>query len=66
MSKVRIYALAKELGLETAQLLEMLDGLGVQYKSSSSTLDEETVEAIKALVGEGSGEASAPAETEPA
>ena len=52
MSKIRIYALAKDLGIESARMLEILDGLGVQYKSSSSTLDEETVEAIKALVAD--------------
>ncbi|PYE56672.1 translation initiation factor IF-2 [Deinococcus yavapaiensis] len=57
MSKVRIYALAKELGVETAKMLEILDSLGVQYKSSSSTLDEETVEAIKTILADSSSKA---------
>jgi translation initiation factor IF-2 len=48
--KIRIYQLAKELGLETKAMLELLDSMGVDYKSHSSTLDEETADAIKALV----------------
>lgn len=52
MSKVRIYALAKDLGIESARMLEILGDLGVEFKSSSSTLDEDTVEAVKAIVAE--------------
>jgi translation initiation factor IF-2 len=47
--KIRIYQLAKELGLETRDLLEMLDSMGVEYKSHSSSLDEETADAIRSL-----------------
>ena len=64
MSKVRIYTLAKDLGVENQKLLEILDSLGVAYKSVSSTLDEETVESIKGiLASEGD---STPAQTEAA
>ncbi len=64
MSKVRIYTLAKDLGVENQKLLEILDSLGVAYKSVSSTLDEETVESIKGiLASEGD---STPAQTEEA
>jgi len=61
MSKVRIYSLAKDLGVENQKLLEILDSLGVVYKSVSSTLDEETVEAIKGILAEEgtAGEAAA-------
>ncbi|QFP76394.1 translation initiation factor IF-2 [Deinococcus sp. AJ005] len=52
MSKVRIYTLAKELNLENARMLEILDGLGVSYKSVSSTIEEDTVELIKQIVAE--------------
>ena len=31
MAKVRIYQLAKELGMETQELLELLDQMGVAY-----------------------------------
>ncbi|MBB6097732.1 translation initiation factor IF-2 [Deinobacterium chartae] len=52
MSKIRIYALAKELGLDNNEMLELLDSMGVSYKSASSTLEEDMVETIKALVSE--------------
>jgi translation initiation factor IF-2 len=52
MSKVRIYALAKDLQVDTHKMLEILDSMGVEYKSISSTLDEETVQLIKELVAE--------------
>lgn len=64
MSKVRIYALAKELGVENQKMLEMLDGLGVAYKSVSSTIEEETVELIKQIVA-APEEAATPPEVEP-
>ncbi len=64
MSKVRIYTLAKDLGVDNQRMLEVLDGLGVSYKSVSSTLDDDTVETIKEiLAGEGTGAASASSET---
>ncbi len=50
MSKVRIYTLAKELGMDNAHLLEMLDTLGVEYKSHSSTLEDDLVATIKEMV----------------
>lgn len=57
MSKVRIYTLAKEVGVDNHRMLEILDGLGVAYKSVSSTIEEETVELIKQIVAEqGAGE----------
>ena len=59
MSKVRIYTLAKDLGVENQKLLEILDSLGVVYKSVSSTLDEETVESIKEIL-QGEGQAASP------
>lgn len=60
MSKVRIYSLAKELGLETQKMLELLDTLGVEYKSHSSTLDDDLVETIKGMVAEQKAESAAP------
>ena len=35
--KVRIYQLAKELEVESKDLLAILDDMGVEYKSHSST-----------------------------
>ncbi|MGX9687300.1 translation initiation factor IF-2 [Deinococcus wulumuqiensis] len=55
MSKVRIYTLAKDLGVENHKMLEILDGLGVSYKSVSSTIDEENVEIIKQILADEAG-----------
>ncbi len=59
MSKVRIYTLAKDLNVDNHRMLAMLDDLGVQYKSVSSTLEEDIVETIKGLVAEEQGQAGA-------
>lgn len=53
MSKIRIYTLAKELGIDNQKMLEVLDVLEVPYKSVSSTIDEETVGLIKDVLAEG-------------
>ncbi|WP_456444746.1 translation initiation factor IF-2 [Oceanithermus sp.] len=55
MAKVRIYQLAKELGMENKELMELLDTMGVEYKSHASTLDEETAAAVKEIVAEQKG-----------
>lgn len=55
MAKVRIYQLAKELGMENAQLLEVLDQMGVSYKSHASTLEDETAQAVKEIIAEQRG-----------
>ncbi|WP_425148253.1 translation initiation factor IF-2 [Deinococcus sp.] len=66
MSKVRIYTLAKDLGVDNHRLLDILDSLGVSYKSVSSTLDEDTVEAIKGILAEeGASPASSAASPTP-
>ncbi|GMA16413.1 translation initiation factor IF-2 [Deinococcus metallilatus] len=66
MSKVRIYTLAKDLGVDNAKMLELLDSLGVSYKSVSSTIEEDTVELIKQILEEEGQAASADAATAPA
>lgn len=48
--KIRIYQLARELDLDTKQMLELLDSIGVDYKSHASTIDAETAETIQSLV----------------
>ncbi|RTR20290.1 translation initiation factor IF-2 [Deinococcus radiophilus] len=64
MSKIRIYTIAKELGIENAEMLSILDDLGIEYKSVSSTIEEDTVELIKGIVAEGRGSAPAVAQTD--
>ena len=48
--KVRIYQLAKDLELGTKEMLAVLDSMGVDYKSHSSTVDGDTAEAIRQLL----------------
>ena len=55
MSKIRIYQLAKELSIDTSDMLEVLDNMGVAYKSHASTLDEETAAAVLELINEQRG-----------
>ncbi|AEV16499.1 MAG: translation initiation factor IF-2 [Thermus sp.] len=55
MAKIRIYQLAKELGMENEELLELLSQMGVPYKSHASTLSEEDAEAVRELVREQRG-----------
>ena len=52
MTKIRVNQLAKELGLENARLLELLHKLKIEAKSHSSSIDEEAVKKVKALVKE--------------
>ncbi len=68
-TKVRIYQLAKDLDVETKDLLAILDEMGVEYKSHSSTLDEETADAVRSLIEDEQASAGAgepPAESGPA
>jgi len=48
--KVRIYQLARDLGVENSELLAALDDMGVEYKSVSSTIDAETADTVKQLL----------------
>ncbi|GBF04897.1 translation initiation factor IF-2 [Deinococcus aerius] len=66
MSKVRIYTLARDLGVDNNKMLEILDGLGVSYKSVSSTIEEDTVELIKQILEEeAAAGTAAPADSAP-
>ncbi|WP_299430081.1 translation initiation factor IF-2 [uncultured Meiothermus sp.] len=52
MAKIRIYQLAKELGMTNDELLKILDEIEVAYKSHASTLEEDTARTVKELIGE--------------
>ena len=57
MSKIRIYKLAKELGISSKELLHRLeDDLGLHVKSHMSTLDEDTADTIRELYTESAKE----------
>ena len=62
--KVRIYQLAKDLNMESKDLLPILDEMGVEYKSHSSTLEGDVADTIRQLVAEEGGAPEADAALE--
>lgn len=60
MSKIRVYELAKMLGVSNKELMKMLGDLGIEVKTHMSSIDSETAQ----LVEEALGEAETPAEAE--
>ncbi len=52
MAKVRIHQLAKELGVPSSELIDLLRALGEEVKGHSSTVDEATADALRELVRE--------------
>ncbi|MGD8214965.1 translation initiation factor IF-2 [Aestuariimicrobium sp. Y1814] len=50
MAKVRVYELAKELGLESKDVLEKLKGMGEFVRSASSTVEAPVVRRLKDAV----------------
>ncbi len=50
--KVRIYQLAKDLGLDTKDMLAMLDDIGIEYKSHASSLDADVADTIRQLAAQ--------------
>ena len=57
-TKVRIYQLAKDLGVESKDLMDVLDEMGVEYKSHASTLDQETADTVRELIEAGGADAA--------
>jgi translation initiation factor IF-2 len=51
MTKVRVYALAKEAGMEGKELAEKLAEMGYDVKSHSSSLDEDAAAEIRVKLG---------------
>jgi len=49
MGNIRIYELARRLGVTNKEILEKLDGLGIKGKSHSSNIDEETADKIELI-----------------
>jgi translation initiation factor IF-2 len=52
LSRIRIYQLAKDLGLPSAKLIEALAQMGIAVKTASSSVDDATAQAAKELLGE--------------
>ena len=62
--KVRIYQLAKDLNMESKDLLPILDEMGVEYKSHSSTLEGDIADTIRQLIADEGGAPEAEAALE--
>ena len=62
MGKVRVFSLAKELGLQTASLLAALNRLGIADANPAKAIDEETAAAVRELIGEEAAKAREAAE----
>ena len=65
MSKIRIHALAKELGVDSKKMLEILAGMGMEAKSASSSVDEDVAEVVKGLIAAEGGTVAVEAQVEP-
>lgn len=55
MAKVRVYELAKELGIPNKDLIARLEDLGISVKSHSSTISEEDADRVRSGGGVPSG-----------
>lgn len=65
MSKIRIYKLAKELGIGNKELIEELSGLGISATNHMSSISEEEAEMVMELLTASSKKADAEEETVP-
>lgn len=52
MTRVRVYSLAKELNLETKELIDILTDLGVTVKNHMSTLEDDIAKLVAETVSE--------------
>lgn len=59
MAKVRVFSLAKEMGLQTEALLAALSKLGVESVTKASAIDEETANAVREIINEQAAKAKA-------
>ena len=61
MAKVRVYELAKELGIESKTMMTKLGELGEFVRSASSTIEPPVVRKLRDLYPAGAAPAPAPA-----
>ena len=65
MAKVRVYELAKELEIESKDIIDFLASKGIEAKSQSG-IEEDVVAQVKGRFAKKSEAVAAPAETKPA
>ncbi len=59
MSKIRVYELAKMLGMSNKELMKMLADLGIEVKTHMSSIDSETAQIVEEALGEGESQEEA-------
>ena len=64
MSKKRIYELAKELNIDSKQIIEVLSKNGIKAGNHMSSIDESGINLVKASMKGASAQASCPAQPE--
>ncbi|HMA60010.1 MAG TPA: translation initiation factor IF-2, partial [Halanaerobiales bacterium] len=52
MSKIRVYKLADKLNMESKELIDILNNLGIEVSSHMSTIEDETADLVKEVVTE--------------
>jgi len=52
LSKIRVYKLADKLNMESKELIDILNKLGIEVSSHMSTIEDETAELVKEMVAE--------------
>lgn len=52
MSKIRVYKLADKLNMESKELIDILNKLGVEVSSHMSTVEDDTAELVENMVNE--------------
>ncbi|HEX2153506.1 MAG TPA: translation initiation factor IF-2 [Acidimicrobiia bacterium] len=66
MAKTRVYELARDLGMESKDVLEQALELGLEVKTASSGLDEAEVELVTLALADGGGADASATVAEPA
>ena len=52
MSKIRVYTLADELDMESKELIDILNNLGIEVSSHMSTVEDDTAKLVREMVEE--------------
>ena len=60
MAKMRVHELAKEIDRQSKELIEILNELGIEGKTTSSSLDEDQVAKVREKIGGAKKETKAP------
>ena len=66
MAKMRVHELAKELGIESKQIVEFLNEKGVAVKAAQSSVEDDAQALVRSKFGKKAAEKAAPAKKEAA